>query len=61
MRRVPYIAGRGLAFAVVLVLLAGTAVAGPREDRAREKRSPVVKAVKKMVRALGDLLTIPLP
>jgi hypothetical protein len=61
MRRVLYIAGRGVALGLVLVLLGGTAVAGPREVRPREKPSPVVKAVKKVVRALGDLLTIPLP
>jgi hypothetical protein len=64
MRRVSNRVVRGLAAVVVIVALAGSASAAGREDRdrgQREKANPIVKAVKKIIRVLGDGLTIPRP
>jgi len=62
MRGVFYPAVRGVAVLCLLVLLAGNLVAAPRDSRGpRDKGSPVVKAIKKLVRALGDGLIIPTP
>jgi hypothetical protein len=47
-----------------MLALAGSASALPREDRSDFRdsgRDEVVRAVKRVVRALGDLLTIPRP
>ncbi len=63
MRRVFNSSVRGVAAVAMMLALAGSAVAAPREDRDRERgREPgVVKVVKKIIRALGDGLTIPRP
>jgi hypothetical protein len=56
---------RGMAAVAVILMLAGSAFAVPREGRdpARERTREVgiVKVVKKIVRALGDGLVIPWP
>ena len=64
MRRVSNRVVRGLAAVIVIVALAGTASAAGREERdrgPREKANPIIKTVKKIIRVLGDGLTIPLP
>jgi hypothetical protein len=49
----------------VILTLAGSAFAVPRDgrDAARERKweQGIIKAVKKMVRGLGDGLVVPLP
>lgn len=56
---------RGVAAVAVILALAGNAHAVSREGRdpARERSrdSAIVKMVKKIVRALGDGLIVPLP
>lgn len=55
---------RGFAAVAVIVALAGSASARDRENRdrgPREKSNPIVKTVKKIIRVLGDGLTIPRP
>ena len=55
---------RSIAAVTLILTLAGSASAAGREDRdrgPREKSNPIVKAVKKMIRVLGDGLTIPKP
>jgi hypothetical protein len=42
-------------------MLAGNAFAVSREGRERTREHAIVKMVKKIVRALGDTLTVPLP
>ena len=63
MRRVPY--SVGLAMLSVVLLLSLPVSARPREERPvrepREKRDPIVKIVKKIIRSLGDGLIIPTP
>jgi hypothetical protein len=65
MRRVFNSSVRGVAAVAVILMLAGSAFAVPREGReqARERgREPgIVKMVKKIIRALGDGLIVPLP
>jgi hypothetical protein len=62
MRRVFYPVVRSVAALWLLVVLAGNVVAASRDNRGpREKSNPIVKAVKKLVRALGDGLIIPTP
>jgi hypothetical protein len=49
---------------VVVSVVVSTAVFGvPREGReaARDRESPVVKFVKRVVRSLGDGITVPTP
>lgn len=57
---------RGVAAVAVIFMLAGSALAVPREGReqGRGRESGIVKTVKmvkKIVRALGDGLIIPIP
>ena len=64
MRRVFNSFVRRFAAVTVIVVLATSVSAAPREGRERgprEKTPSVVKIVKKIVRALGDGLTVPLP
>ena len=64
MRRLFNSSVRGVAAVVVVLALAGSAHAVTREGRGqvREREtSVVVKMIKKIVRALGDGLTVPLP
>lgn len=65
MRRVFNSSVRGVAGAVVLLALAGSVFAGPRhvpdKGRERDREQGIVKVIKKLVRALGDGLTVPLP
>lgn len=51
--------GRGVAIGVVSVGMVMSASGLPREGAVRERENPVVRAVKRVVRALGDGLTIP--
>lgn len=44
---------------VVVLAIAGSAFAAPRENR--DPRDRTWKIVKKVVRSLGDLITIPTP
>jgi hypothetical protein len=57
--------GRGTAAVAVILMLAGSAFAVPRERRdqarGRTREHGIVKMVKKIIRALGDGLTVPLP
>jgi hypothetical protein len=56
---------QGMAGVAVILMLAGSVFAVPREgrdqvrERTREQR--IVKMVKKIIRALGDGLIVPLP
>jgi hypothetical protein len=56
---------RGVAAVAVIVALSTSVSAGPREDHERDRRTrkdtEVVKVVKRMIRVLGDFLTIPRP
>jgi hypothetical protein len=53
---------RGVAVTVVSVFVAVAAFGIPREPRERRDReSAVVKFVKRVVRALGDGITVPTP
>ena len=54
---------RRIVVVVVVLTFAGSALAVPREGREqrRGRDSGIVKVVKKIVRALGDGLTVPLP
>ena len=53
---------RAVAAVAVIFALAGSAVALPRErDDSRTRDEGIVKMVKRIVRALGDGLTVPLP
>ena len=62
MRRVFNSAVRGLAAVAVMVVLASGVTAEPRNPRGpREKGNPIVKTVKKIIKSLGDGLTIPRP
>jgi hypothetical protein len=64
MRRVFNSCVRGAAAAAVILALAGSAFAGPRDarDEGRNRgREGVATVVKRIVRALGDGLTVPLP
>lgn len=45
----------------MILALAGSAVGAPRDDRDRARDRGFVKVVKKLIRALGDGLTIPRP
>ena len=57
MRRVINSSVRGVAVVAVMCVLAGSAFAAPRETR----EQGFAKIGKKIVRALGDGLTVPLP
>jgi hypothetical protein len=64
MRRAIHSSVRGAAAVAVMLALAGSAVAVPREDRTRGRdrgRTTIVEVVKRIVQALGDGLTIPKP
>lgn len=65
MRRVFESPVRGVAAVAVILALAGNAHAVAREGRVPQRErtpdSAIVKMVKKIVRALGDGLTVPLP
>lgn len=54
---------RGVAAVAVIFALAGSAVALPREQNEprRSREQGIVKAIKRIVRALGDGLIVPLP
>lgn len=54
---------RVVVVAAMMLALAGSAVALPRdgEKRGRNRDEGIVKMVKRIVRALGDGLTVPLP
>jgi hypothetical protein len=65
MRRVFNSSVRSVAAIAVIFMLAGSAFAVPREGReparGRGHEPGIVKIVKKIVRALGDGLIIPIP
>lgn len=60
MRRVVY---RGVFVAVVSLVITAGAFGITREprERTRDRESPVVKFVKRVVRSLGDGITVPTP
>ena len=64
MSRVCYRFARRVAAVSLVLALAVTVSARPREERPREpreKRDPIVKFVKKVIRSLGDGLVTPTP
>lgn len=65
MRRVFHSSVRGVAAVAVVLALSGSAFAAPRDyadrDRGRGRETGIVKIVKKIVRALGDGLIVPIP
>ena len=62
MRRVFSSCVRGVAAVAVMVVLASGVSAAPRDERGpREKGGPIVKVIKKVIKSLGDGLTIPKP
>ncbi len=64
MHRVPCCFARGVAAVLLVLALSFTVSARPREERPREpreKRDPIVKIVKKIIRSLGDGLVSPTP
>jgi hypothetical protein len=53
---------RGAAVFVVILALTGSASAASRDEgRERKREQGIIRAVKKVVRALGDGLIIPIP
>jgi hypothetical protein len=58
MRRMAYVVAVALS-----VVLSVSAFASSRDspERPRDKRTPIVKVVKKAIKALGDFLDIPTP
>ena len=53
---------RRVVYALVVVVVSLSVSGAPREGREpRDKSNPIAKAMKKIVRALGDGLTIPVP
>lgn len=54
---------KSVAAVAVILAVAGNAFALPREEReqGRNREQTIVKMVKKIVRALGDGLIVPLP
>lgn len=54
---------RGVAAVAVILALAGSALAAPADSRERERGRDrgIHKVIKKIVRVLGDGLTIPKP
>jgi len=64
MRRGFHSSVRGVAAVAVIVALSTSVLAAPRNERDRERgrdKGVIVKVIKKIVRALGDGLTIPRP
>ncbi|MEO8382265.1 MAG: hypothetical protein ABI779_21570 [Acidobacteriota bacterium] len=61
MRRVFYSMVRGLVAVSVIVFLATSASALPRDERDRWQGNPLAKIIKRIVKSLGDGLIIPLP
>lgn len=59
MRRVLNFVGRGVFVAVAASVL--TVNVAAREPGERGKDRPIVKVAKKVIRSLGDLLTVPRP
>lgn len=63
MRRVFNSSVRGVAAVAVMVALSTSVLAAPPDERARDRgreRDRIVKIIKKVVRALGDGLTVPI-
>lgn len=68
MRRMSYAVARGVFAVSIVVILAGSAFAASNDEWVRslpsEKDRPftkIVRVIKKSVRGLGDLITIPRP
>jgi hypothetical protein len=61
MRRVFSSLVRGVASVAVIVALSVSVSAAPREDRDRGREPGLIKIIKKVVKTLGDGLTVPLP
>jgi len=64
MRRGFHSSVRGVAAVVVIVALSTSVFAAPRDERDRERgrdKGVIVKVIKKIIRGLGDGLTIPRP
>jgi hypothetical protein len=61
MRRVFNSFVRIVASVAVIVALSLSASAAPREDRDRGREPVLIKIIKKVVKTLGDGLTVPLP
>lgn len=65
MRRVFSSSVRGVAAVAVILALAGSAVAGPREvkDKGRDRgqEQSILKMIRTIVRGLGDGLIVPIP
>jgi hypothetical protein len=63
MRRSGYAVARAVSAVVMVVVLAVSVSARPRDERPirepRFKREPIVKVVKRIIKSLGDGLTIP--
>lgn len=63
MRRTPYV--RVLTALAVLIAVSVSVSARPREDRPvrepRETLDPIVKTIKRIVKSLGDGMTVPTP
>jgi hypothetical protein len=63
MRRVFNLSVRGVAALAVMVMVSTSVFAVPAESRDRERgreRDRITKIIKKVVRALGDGLTVPI-
>ena len=64
MRRASWSYARGVSAVALMLVLAVSVSARPREERPRdpgEKREPIVKFIKKVIRSLGDGLVTPTP
>jgi len=63
MRRSSHAVARAVSAVILVVVLAVSVSARPREERPirepRDKREPIVKVVKRIIKSLGDGLTIP--
>ena len=61
MRRVFNSFVRGIAAVSVIVVLAANVYAAPRERGKEKQKVPAIAKILRIVRALGDGLTVPLP
>jgi hypothetical protein len=52
---------RGVAVVTVIMVLSASAYAGPRERAPKDKMPAMIAKLMRIVRTLGDGLTVPLP
>jgi hypothetical protein len=61
MRRTFSVVLRGVTAVSLMLAMAASLSAAPKNQRERDPVNPIVKIIRKIVRSLGDGLTIPTP